>query len=808
RLAYRQLRLVGRRTQTFVGEKMQEMSRLQNQVDDIVFRQGTSDPAVRSQLNEISASYQKLKAQVDHSKSRWNIHKAQWKTGDAAKIVAQLDKNMGALFNYTKRMPKDPVDYACKSQRQIVGPMKVSASIPSKAFIKTKTNFSIRISGGDSPYYISWEASNGKTVDQTLTSSGRKSCWFRFKQPGDHTVNLSVTDSCAEAQVIMCKSNLKVLDYHVSLEIPKEPVSAKAKFTAQVKITGGTPPFSVSGNLTGTLQNRIAQISQTAPDTPGQYSFGVSVTDAEGLTLKTSKVLQVNESLNANFTLQYTSRKPEVEFPAYVTIKGGTPPFTLTGALSGEMSERFGEFVMKAPLEPGDYVFTLKVTDSDKNTVTKQQDFEVKGGFTAVLTPPKEATAPGKKASLNLKVYGGTPPYTLSMLASGEMKGASTNITLTAPELIGPWPCVVMVTDKTGQFIMASCDLDIQEEFSITVKRPGKAVAPNTQIPMEVVITGGTPPFMLRGDFTGEVSQRNIKFNNKAWSKPGSYLSYVTCTDKNKRLARHSFTVVVGNAPQVTLTPTKKTATSKESVSVTYSIKNGTPPFVFSGHANGTTSKRQGTFKVTMPSSGTGLQVKTTIKDKESITAAATTWIGISAETLLTSNSANNDVVPVREYYDQSKRKIKSVYYKNRRSGEKQGISKTFFKSGTLQGQCEYKDDDYCGVRTLYHENGIRCFEEDHSSGSEKEYYPSGQVKVARQYVEGKLHGLVKLWYANGSLEMEGKYENGKPVGKYKSWNEEGEELPLKTFWGSAHVRASSRQQFPSDWGDWPPNLP
>ncbi len=405
-------------------------------------------------------------------------------------------------------------------------------------------------------------------------------------------------------------------------------------------------------------------------------------------------------------------------------------------------------------------------------------------------------------------MYSGTPPYTLSLQASGEMQDTSANIVWPAPELIGPYPVTVLVTDKTGAMTMARGEVNIQEVFFITVNRPDIAVAPNTQIPMEVVITGGTPPFMLRGDASGEVTQRNVKFTVKAWTKPGSYQSYVTCEDKNKRLARYSYSVVVANAPQVTLTPAKKNAAPKETVSVSYSVTNGTPPFVFSGHANGTTSKRQGTFKVTMPSSGTGLQVKTTVKDKDNITTTVATWIGISAGTPVATNRSNNNLVLVRKYYDQKKRQIKLEYYKERESRERQGISKTFFKSGTLQGQCEYKDDDYCGVRTLYYENGIRCFEEDHSSGSEKEFYPSGQVKVARQYVEEKLHGLVKIWYANGSLEMEGKYEKGKPVGKCKSWNEEGEELPPRTFWGSDHVRASSRQQFPYDWGDGPPNLP
>jgi hypothetical protein len=62
--------------------------------------------------------------------------------------------------------------------------------------------------------------------------------------------------------------------------------------------------------------------------------------------------------------------------------------------------------------------------------------------------PPKESVPPGTKANIGIKVYGGTPPYTLSLQTSGEMQGTSANIAWPAPELIGPYPVGVMFTDK------------------------------------------------------------------------------------------------------------------------------------------------------------------------------------------------------------------------------------------------------------------------------------------------------------------------------------------------------------------------
>ena len=631
RTAFRQLRTVGKRTQEFLGEKMLGMSRLQSQISDIVFARGFDDPAVKAKLDELSGQYAKLQAEANRSKQNWEKYKANWKTGDATDIVAQLDKNMGALFSYTNRMPKDPIDYACKKQRQIVGPMKVSASIPSKTFIKAKTYFSITVSGGDSPYHISWEASNGKTVDQTLTSSGSKSCWFRFAKPGDQKMKLSVYDSCAETQMISSEAVIEVIDFQVALEIPKEPVSAKTPFTALVKIQGGTAPFRISGNINGTTEGRSAKSRQIAPEAPGDYGFQVQVTDAQGLTLNASKTLRVSESLQVRFTIPYTSVSPEKEFPAYITIMGGVPPYRLSGVVSAETAERVTDVRITAPKEPGEHVFALRVTDAAQTTVEKRNTLEVRGGFTAVLNPAKESVTPGEKVAVQLKINGGTPPYDLSMDARGQISGTSSQFSWTAPGQVGPASIGVMIMDSKGLPTMANCKMEVQEPYSIVVKKPEATVAPNTRIPMELLINGGMPPFSLHGAASGETSQRRLKFTYVAAGKPGSSRSYVTCTDKTNRLARHSFTVVVGNTPQVTLTPAKKTATSGESVSVTYAIKNGTPPFLFSGHANGTTSKRQGTFKVTMPNSGTGLQVKATIKDKENISTTATTWIGVVA---------------------------------------------------------------------------------------------------------------------------------------------------------------------------------
>ena len=56
-----------------------------------------------------------------------------------------------------------------------------------------------------------------------------------------------------------------------------------------------------------------------------------------------------------------------------------------------------------------------------------------------------------------------------------------------------------------------------------------------------------------------------------------------------------------------------------------------------------------------------------------------------------------------------------------------------------------------------------------------KGYYPSGELKVERNYKNGKSEGITKLYYESGELSGEMIFKNGKTMCS-KDYNESGNE--------------------------------
>jgi antitoxin component YwqK of YwqJK toxin-antitoxin module len=53
-------------------------------------------------------------------------------------------------------------------------------------------------------------------------------------------------------------------------------------------------------------------------------------------------------------------------------------------------------------------------------------------------------------------------------------------------------------------------------------------------------------------------------------------------------------------------------------------------------------------------------------------------------------------------------------------------------------------------------------------------YFPSGQLKSAIAFEDGKKQGLCRLYFADGSLEAEGSYANGRMSGAWSFHKADG----------------------------------
>lgn len=58
--------------------------------------------------------------------------------------------------------------------------------------------------------------------------------------------------------------------------------------------------------------------------------------------------------------------------------------------------------------------------------------------------------------------------------------------------------------------------------------------------------------------------------------------------------------------------------------------------------------------------------------------------------------------------------------------------------------------------------------------GDQKEYFPSGQLRIATQYKQGERHGIHEEWYPNGVLSLHMEFVCGKKQGKMGEWFSNG----------------------------------
>jgi antitoxin component YwqK of YwqJK toxin-antitoxin module len=119
------------------------------------------------------------------------------------------------------------------------------------------------------------------------------------------------------------------------------------------------------------------------------------------------------------------------------------------------------------------------------------------------------------------------------------------------------------------------------------------------------------------------------------------------------------------------------------------------------------------------------------------------------------SNNAVNGMW--REWYDNSGA---IMYERMFVDGQKHGISRHFYRDGTLANEDEYHNGDQHGYSRYWYENGQMSSETwyvfDRAEGVLKEWYENGQLSMEITYVDGRIDGMVMEWYRNGQMKSRG----------------------------------------------------
>lgn len=104
----------------------------------------------------------------------------------------------------------------------------------------------------------------------------------------------------------------------------------------------------------------------------------------------------------------------------------------------------------------------------------------------------------------------------------------------------------------------------------------------------------------------------------------------------------------------------------------------------------------------------------------------------------------------------------KIVSTENYVNGEKNGLSKRWFKSGELLEESNWKDGKLHGIYRSYFQNG-------------KKY-------IECKYVDGRRNGTFQTWFTNGTIELDGFYTNDVRDKDWFYYDERGDKLYTLKF--------------------------
>lgn len=298
--------------------------------------------------------------------------------------------------------------------------------------------YRISITSGSLPPGIAFNAANN-TLAGTAAAGSAGSYPFQFE----------ITDSRGSSVSLGTTFTVLPLFIPPPAQAPQYIYNAKVgqAFSVPLTATGGTPPYTFSLDDRDTMPSGVfIEPSGAIAGTPtyqfSHWSFRVHVTDsanppnAASFEFGMTGQGQSPQALSASSAYPGTNRFTDAARASYetnwLTISGGIPPYTCSvtpgsslpagtllfdyASIDKTYSDPLDCYLIGATMQPGDYTFSIRVTDSALNLA----DFPVSWHVSAMGLfnefPPYGSNIAylGQPYSQALLVAGGTPPYTIT----------------------------------------------------------------------------------------------------------------------------------------------------------------------------------------------------------------------------------------------------------------------------------------------------------------------------------------------------------------------------------------------------------
>jgi hypothetical protein len=439
------------------------------------------------------------------------------------------------------------------------------------------------------PPYSNWSIASG-TLPPGLTLSTAGVLTGTPTSPGTFNFSVSVTDSATLTGVKPFQLTVNPAPAPTITTASPLPTGTVGTAYAQIlAATGGTPPYTnwaiIGGSAPGGLSLSTGGVLSGTPTASGTLTFTVRVTDTANASGTKQFDLTINPSGAANPVITTATPLPAgsvgTAYSQTFSATGGTLPYTnwevISGALPGGLSLNSAGLLSGTPNTGGNFVFIVRVTDTNGLTDSKTFGLAViSTNPTITTTSPLPAGLVNTFYSVTFNASDGTPPYTSWSITGG---GAPAGLSLSSAGVLSGTPTTPGSTSFTVR-VTDSAGASTTKNFALTINQgdgPGPGPGPGT-LPLIILSDSGLPPGTVGSSYSfsflvigGVRPYRNWRITGGSLPPGLSINADGTLTGQPTADGTFSFAVSVDDSDALV-------ATASKSFILTISRSSGPPP--------------------------------------------------------------------------------------------------------------------------------------------------------------------------------------------------------------------------------------
>ncbi|WP_435102361.1 putative Ig domain-containing protein [Halarchaeum sp. P4] len=409
----------------------------------------------------------------------------------------------------------------------------------------------LAVSGGTAP--LSWTVASGSLPPGlSLTAGGTVT--GTPSATGSYTFTARVTDA---AGATASRTFTLTVSDGLSLTSTSVPAAtAGQSYSTSLAAAGGTTPYSWSltaGSLPPGLSLGSDGILSGTPTAAGTYTFTATVRDADGTQVSRQFTVQVTPPLSVASPDTLPATPVGVTYTQTLLANGGTTPVSWnvsSGSLPPGLALTSSGVLSGAPTQQGTYTFTVRATDANGATATKQYSLSVTPALAVSTTNLPQWTVSQSGYTGTLAATGGTAPYTWSAtgLPTGLTLDPATGRITGTPTQTGTFPVSVTVRDADGTTATAQYTLVVSGEPTVATTSPLRAGVAGVAYTETLTATGGTDPTSWRvtaGSLPPGLSLGSDGTLSGTPTAAGTYQFEATVTDAAGATASRTFTLTV-----------------------------------------------------------------------------------------------------------------------------------------------------------------------------------------------------------------------------------------------------------------------